>query len=213
LHEEARPAYFYFTPSGGNVAPVLCLPVVSFHPCLGELHSAKTVSFFFRGCRWQKSVDKVGQDGDDGGMDNLIVRYRKLVPEAKAPQQAKPYDAGYDLFAVSSHDLKPGQRVLVSTGIAMAIPPGFEGHIRPRSGSALKSGIDVMGGTVDATYRGEVGVILINLSDNPDDVFPIRPGSKVAQIVIERCFGPQWIEVDELDETERGAGGFGHTGA
>ena len=145
-------------------------------------------------------------------MDNLIVRYRKLVPEAKAPQQAKPHDAGYDLFAVSSHDLKPGQRVVVSTGIAMSIPVGFEGRIRPRSGLAVKNGLDTMAGTIDATYRGEVGVVLINLSDDPNAIFSIRPGMKIAQILIKRCYAPEWVEVDELDETERGAGGYGHTG-
>lgn len=140
------------------------------------------------------------------------VYYKKLTPEAKMPELGTPYAAGYDLFGVSSHDLRPGQRVVAKTGLAMAIPIGFEGRIRDRSGLAVKNGLHVLAGTIDADYRGEVGVVLINLSDDPNAIFPIRPGMKIAQILIKRCHDTKWVEVEELDATQRGAGGYGHTG-
>jgi dUTP pyrophosphatase len=107
--------------------------------------------------------------------------------------------------------LQPMQRCLVPTGLFMALPAGYEAQVRPRSGLAIKKGITVLNapGTIDADYRGEVCVILINLSNEP---FVINDGERIAQMVIAKYEQVNWSEVDVLDETERGAGGFGHTG-
>lgn len=107
--------------------------------------------------------------------------------------------------------LKPLERCLVKTGLFMAIPVGYEGQVRPRSGLALKSGITVLNspGTIDADYRGEVGVILINLSNEP---FTIQDGERIAQLVVNKCEQAEFYLVDELTTTERGEGGFGSTG-
>ena len=129
------------------------------------------------------------------------------------PQYATSLSAGMDLRANidSSIVLKPLQRCLVPTGIFMALPEGFEAQVRPRSGLAIKKGISVLNspGTIDADYRGEVCVILVNLSTED---FVIEDGERIAQMIIARYEQAEWQEVDVLDETERGAGGFGHTG-
>ena len=129
------------------------------------------------------------------------------------PQYATSLSAGMDLRANldSPITLKPLQRCLVPTGIFMALPEGFEAQVRPRSGLAIKKGIGVLNspGTIDADYRGEVCVILVNLSSED---FVIEDGERIAQMVIARYEQAEWQEVDVLDETERGAGGFGHTG-
>jgi dUTP pyrophosphatase len=129
------------------------------------------------------------------------------------PQYATCMSAGMDLRAnlESPIVLKPLQRCLVPTGIYMALPEGYEAQVRPRSGLAIKKGISVLNspGTIDADYRGEVCVILVNLSTED---FVIEDGERIAQMVIARYEQAEWHEVDVLDETERGAGGFGHTG-
>jgi len=121
--------------------------------------------------------------------------------------------AGVDLHAALDGDfiLHPGERALVPTGIAIEIPPGFEAQVRPRSGLALRHGIALVNspGTIDADYRGEIGVIVINLGSEP---FTVTNGERIAQMVFARCARAEFIEVDELGETDRGAGGFGHTG-
>jgi len=122
--------------------------------------------------------------------------------------------AGMDLRAYLPEGdmiLKPLQRALVPTGLFMEIPVGYEGQVRPRSGLAIKSGISVLNspGTIDADYRGEVKVILINLSDVD---FVIKSGDRIAQLVIAKCEQTEIVEVETLSQTERGAGGFGHTG-
>ena len=129
------------------------------------------------------------------------------------PQYATEQSAGMDLRANLSTPivLKPLQRCLVPTGLFMALPKGFEAQVRPRSGLALKKGIGVLNapGTIDADYRGEVCVILVNLSSED---FIIEDGERIAQMVIARHEQAEWRMVETLDETERGAGGFGHTG-
>ena len=129
------------------------------------------------------------------------------------PQYATPQSAGMDLRAnlTESIVLKPLQRCLVPTGLYIALPEGYEAQVRPRSGLALKKGITVLNapGTIDADYRGEVGVLLVNLSQED---FVINDGERVAQMIIARHETADFIEVAELDETERGAGGYGHTG-
>ncbi len=139
----------------------------------------------------------------------------KVINKSKhpLPQYATTQSAGMDLRAYLSEPivLKPLQRCLVPTGLFMALPAGYEAQVRPRSGLALKKGITVLNapGTIDADYRGEVGVILINLS-NED--FVIEDGERIAQMVIARHEQAEWNEVKLLEETERGEGGFGHTG-
>jgi dUTP pyrophosphatase len=129
------------------------------------------------------------------------------------PDYATPGSAGLDLRAHLPEPkvLQPGERVLIPTGLSLALPDGFEAQVRPRSGLALKHGITVLNspGTVDADYRGDVGVILINLGAEP---FTIEPGDRVAQLVIAAYAQVEWTSVEVLPETERGAGGFGHTG-
>lgn len=129
------------------------------------------------------------------------------------PEYATPLSAGLDLRANLSAPvtLQPLGRALIPTGLFIALPPGFEAQVRPRSGLALKKGIGLLNspGTIDADYRGEIGVILVNLSDEP---FVVQDGERIAQMVVARHERVEWTAVDELDETERGAGGFGHTG-
>jgi dUTP pyrophosphatase len=129
------------------------------------------------------------------------------------PAYATELSAGMDLRANIDEPivLKPMERRLVPTGLHIALPVGYEAQVRPRSGLALKKGITVLNapGTVDADYRGDVGVILINLSDEP---FTIEDGERIAQMVIARHEHAEFIPVDVLDETERGEGGYGHTG-
>ncbi|MCQ2208746.1 MAG: dUTP diphosphatase [Paludibacteraceae bacterium] len=129
------------------------------------------------------------------------------------PSYATSQSAGMDLRAniEEAIELKPLERVLVPTGIYMALPEGYEAQIRPRSGLAAKHGVTVLNtpGTIDADYRGEVKVILVNLSNEP---FTIEDGERVCQMVIARHEQVTWQEVDVLEETERGEGGFGHTG-
>lgn len=129
------------------------------------------------------------------------------------PQYATLQSAGVDLRANLNEPivLKPLQRCLVPTGLFLALPQGYEAQVRPRSGLAIKKGITVLNspGTIDADYRGEINVILVNLSA---EEFVIEDGERIAQMVIARHEQAEWEEVEVLDETERGAGGFGHTG-
>ena len=129
------------------------------------------------------------------------------------PAYATEQSAGVDLRANLDAPviLQPLQRTLVPTGLYIALPMGYEAQVRPRSGLAIKHGITVLNspGTVDADYRGELRTILVNLSNEP---FEIVPGERIAQMVIARHEQVEWEEVDQLDETERGAGGFGSTG-
>lgn len=129
------------------------------------------------------------------------------------PQYATSQSAGIDLRANLAEPitLKPLERKLIPTGLFIELPEGYEAQIRPRSGLALKHGITVLNspGTIDADYRGEIGVILINLSN---EEFKIEHGERICQMVIARHEQAEWIQVEELNDTERGAGGFGHTG-
>lgn len=138
----------------------------------------------------------------------IINRSRHQLPE-----YATPLSAGMDLRANLDNPvlLKPMERRLIPTGLFIALPAGYEAQVRPRSGLALKKGITVLNapGTVDADYRGEIGVILINLSTED---FIVEDGERIAQMVIARHEQADFVPVDVLDETERGAGGFGHSG-
>ena len=129
------------------------------------------------------------------------------------PAYATELSAGMDIRAnlSASVTLEPLERCLISTGLYIALPKGYEAQIRPRSGLAIKKGITVLNspGTIDADYRGEICIILVNLSAEP---FVIEDGERIAQMVIARHEQAEWTEVQTLDETERGSGGFGHTG-
>lgn len=129
------------------------------------------------------------------------------------PQYATVLSAGLDLRANLEEGitLQPMERRLVPTGLSIALPEGYEAQVRPRSGLALKHGITLLNtpGTIDADYRGEIGVIMVNLSDTP---FNIADGDRIAQLVIARYEQAEWEAVEALDSTERGDGGFGHTG-
>jgi len=144
----------------------------------------------------------------------MKIKFKRLSPGAQTPQRMSTHASGFDLFAncLDSISLAPGDRAKVSTGFAIEIPAGYEAQIRPRSGMALKHGIGVLNspGTIDADYRGEVCVILINLSSEP---FTISNGMRIAQMVISQVLMVELEECDELNTTARHDGGFGHTGA
>ncbi len=139
----------------------------------------------------------------------MNIQVKKLHPEAKVPSFAHPGDAGMDLYSVAELILKPGERVSVSTGIAMALPEGYVALVWDKSGVSHKFGVKVLGGVIDSGYRGEYLVGLVNLSQ---ESFEIKVGQKIAQLLIQKVEHPEVEEVAELDETSRGDGRFGSTG-
>lgn len=145
----------------------------------------------------------------------MKIRLRRLPHgrDLPLPAPASPGSAGVDLRAAVSEDLviRPGERVLVPTGLVLEIPPGFEGQVRPRSGLALEHGLTLANppGTIDSDYRGEVRVILIHLGDAP---VTVSRGDRVAQLVVARVETVEWEEAEDLEGSERGEGGFGSTG-
>ncbi|MEK6743757.1 MAG: dUTP diphosphatase [Nitrospirota bacterium] len=147
--------------------------------------------------------------------EHLIVEILPLGNSSgiPVPHYQTEHSAGVDLYAAVDGDLVigPGQWKLVPTGIAVAIPEGYEGQVRPRSGLSLKHGIGMLNGpgTIDADYRGEIGIILFNFSDRP---FPVRRGDRIAQLVFAKLTKAEFRTVESLSETRRGSGGFGHTG-
>jgi dUTP pyrophosphatase len=144
--------------------------------------------------------------------DDLTIPIRRLDPNLPLPAYAHPGDAGADLFAAEEAELAPGARATVRTGIAVAIPPGYAGLVHPRSGLAARLGVTVLNapGTVDAGYRGEILVILVN--HDPVNTVRIARGDRIAQLVLQKVERAVFVEVDELDDTARGAGGHGSTG-
>ena len=143
----------------------------------------------------------------------LDILVTKLDNDAVIPTYAKPGDAGADLYSISDLVLAPGERALVKTGIAIALPNGYVGLVHPRSGLGLKNGISVVNtpGTIDAGYRGEIGVVLINHDLNEN--FQVKKGDRIAQLVIQKVENAQFKVVDQLPESERSTGGYGSTGA
>jgi len=141
----------------------------------------------------------------------MTVKFRRVHPDAVLPSYAHPGDAGMDVRSVADLEIAPGGRALVPTGLVMALPPGYEAQVRPRSGLALKRGVTVLNtpGTIDEGYRGEVGVILANFGDEP---FAVNKGDRIAQIVVAPVTRAEIVETSEVDGTDRGAGGFGSTG-
>lgn len=141
----------------------------------------------------------------------MTLRFKKIHPDATLPSYAHASDAGMDVRSVEDVTVPAMGRVLVHTGLVMLLPPMYEAQVRPRSGLALKHGITVLNapGTIDSGYRGEVCVILANFGDSD---FQVKKGDKVAQIVVAPVVQAEIEEVSEIDETDRGAGGFGSTG-
>ena len=142
------------------------------------------------------------------------LRVTRLNPDARLPRYMSDAAAGLDLSACikAPFTIPPSARVLVPTGLSIQLPPGHEGQIRPRSGLAVKNGVTLLNtpGTIDEDYRGEVRVLLINLGHEP---FTVEPGMRIAQLVVAPVTRVEVEEVQELDHSERGAGGFGSTGA
>ena len=136
----------------------------------------------------------------------MKIRLEKILEEARVPEQANKSDAGYDLFSTEDDYLRPLERKVIKTGIKVEIPQGYYGRIAPRSGLAVKHGLDVLAGVIDSGYRGEVGVVLINLSR---EAAHITKGLKVAQLIIEKCYAVEWVETQDLSVTGRGEGGYG----
>ena len=145
-------------------------------------------------------------------MSSVQVLLTRLDPDVPLPAYARPGDAGADLVTTSDIVLGPGERGVVGTGIAIALPPGYAGFVHPRSGLAARVGLSVVNtpGTVDAGYRGEIKICLIN--HDPARKIELSRGDRIAQLVVQRVEHAVFVEVQNLDETERGAGGYGSTG-
>jgi dUTP pyrophosphatase len=141
------------------------------------------------------------------------IRIRRLDRDLPLPARRHPGDAGYDLYARNDARLEAdGGRALVPTGVAIAIPDGYAGFVQPRSGLALRHGVTCLNspGLIDAGFRDEISVLLVNL--DPSAAFDVRRGERIAQLVIQRVYEVEWQEVDALDDTARGTGGWGSTG-
>lgn len=140
-------------------------------------------------------------------MDNLRV---KLLNEfARAPVRGSAGAAGYDLASCEDAVVPAGQRRIIKTGVAVAVPPGTYGRVAPRSGLAVKFGIDVLAGVIDEDYRGELAVIVLNTGDAP---FEVSAGDRIAQLILERIVTPEVLQLEDLGDTVRGDGAFGSTG-
>lgn len=140
------------------------------------------------------------------------MQLQRLDPDLPPPSYAHPGDAGADLVTAVDVTLEPGERVLVPTGIALALPPGYVALIHPRSGLAAKHGLSIVNtpGTVDAGYRGEIKVLLVNL--DPREPVVLHRGDRIAQLVLQRVEHARFVDVEELPDSPRGAGGYGSTG-
>jgi dUTP pyrophosphatase len=141
--------------------------------------------------------------------DAATLSFKKLDERAVLPSRGSLYSAGLDLYSIEDLSIQPKQRVLARTGLAVAIPEGHYGRIAPRSGLALRTGLDVLSGVIDADYRGEIGCLLYNTGD---ETIELPAQSKICQLIIEKIITPEAAWADEIDETDRGSGGFGSTG-
>jgi dUTP pyrophosphatase len=139
----------------------------------------------------------------------MALRVKKLSPCAELPTRGSDGAAGYDLYSTENVVILPNKRATVGTGLSIEIPDGTYARIAPRSGLAVKNGIQVGAGVVDGDYRGEVRVVLFNHDEKP---YVIKPGYRIAQLILERCMTPPVIEIDSVTDTNRGVGGFGSTG-
>ena len=147
---------------------------------------------------------------NDVSDDNTVLKFQKLSPNATTPQRGSRNAAGFDLFAAETKEFPAQSHGVVKTDIAIALPRGTYGRVAPRSGLAAKHFIHVGAGVVDFDYRGNVGVVVFN--HHSDKCFQVNKGDRIAQLVIEKICTPELVEVKELEETERGSGGYGSTG-
>ena len=137
-----------------------------------------------------------------------VLRFKKLDERAVLPKRGSVLAAGLDVCSIENIELGPKQRTVAKTGLALAIPPGFYGRIAPRSGLASKHGLDVLAGVIDSDYRGEICCLLYNTGDEP---IRLAAGSKICQLILEQIITPEAAWATDLDDTARGAGGFGST--
>jgi dUTP pyrophosphatase len=137
-----------------------------------------------------------------------VLRFKQLDPTAVLPARGSALAAGLDVCSIEAIELQPKQRATVRTGLAVAIPAGFYGRVAPRSGLAAKNGLDVLAGVIDSDYRGEICCVLYNTGDQ---VIELPAGSKICQLIVEKIITPEAAWASDLDETARGAGGFGST--
>ena len=137
-----------------------------------------------------------------------ILRFKQLDSRAVLPKRGSALSAGLDICAIEDVEIQPKQRALARTGFAVAIPPGFYGRVAPRSGLAVKQGLDVLAGVIDSDYRGELCCVLYNTGD---ETIHLPAGSKICQLILEQIITPEATWVNDLDATARGAGGFGST--
>jgi deoxyuridine 5'-triphosphate nucleotidohydrolase len=137
------------------------------------------------------------------------LNFKRLDPRATLPTRGSAASAGLDIYSIEDITIEPKQRVLARTGIAVAVPLGFYGRVAPRSGLAVKNGLDVLAGVIDSDYRGEVCCALLNTGD---ETVSLPRGSRLCQLIVEQIITPTPTWVEELEETARGAGGFGSTG-
>lgn len=140
---------------------------------------------------------------------NAVLEFKRIDERAVLPTRGSELSAGLDLYSIEDITIGPKQRVLAKTGLAVAITPGHYGRIAPRSGLAMKHGLDVLSGVIDSDYRGEIGCLLYNTGDEP---IHLPAQTKMCQLIIEKIELPTAVWIDDLDETVRGSGGFGSTG-
>lgn len=138
-----------------------------------------------------------------------VLKFKQLDPRAILPTRGSSASAGLDLYSIEDITIEPHQRILARTGLAVAVPVGFYGRLAPRSGLAVKNGLDVLAGVIDSDYRGEVCCALLNTGDAP---LALPQGSRLCQLIVEQIITPSPAWAQDLDETVRGAGGFGSTG-
>lgn len=163
----------------------------------------------------------------------MKINIKLLSENARLPKNAHPDDAGYDLYSIQDYKIRPFERILIRTGISMEIPQGYYGRIADRSGLAYKSGMHIIAGTIDANFRGELGIVMINLNginlisslgnSSPSEramsslfgcseTFSIKAGDRVAQLIIQKCESVEWNKVEQLESSIRKDGGFGSSG-
>ncbi|MBB3664949.1 dUTP pyrophosphatase [Prauserella sediminis] len=145
-------------------------------------------------------------------MSSVQVLLSRVDPDVPLPSYARPDDAGADLVTTRDVVLAPGERAVVGTGVAIALPSGYAGFVHPRSGLAARVGLSIVNtpGTIDAGYRGEIKVCLVNL--DPAEPVELTRGDRIAQLIVQRVSRAEFVEVDELEPTDRGTGGYGSTG-
>ncbi|XP_058607327.1 deoxyuridine 5'-triphosphate nucleotidohydrolase, mitochondrial isoform X1 [Onychostoma macrolepis] len=148
-------------------------------------------------------------DAVNGHEEQKVLKFAKLTENATTPSRGSNQAAGFDLYSAYDYSIEPMDKALVKTDIQIAVPHGYYGRVAPRSGLAVKHFIDVGAGVVDEDYRGNLGVVLFNFNKEP---FEVKKGDRIAQLICERICYPELQELQTLDETERGAGGFGSTG-